>query len=84
MPADGRRWCKERQCNNQPTKRHGRPWRDKRNWRNEWRGHRQIGGISMRRGNATDTQIRQLRGNGTERGYGAHVGGPKTLKKLHF
>ncbi len=66
--ADGRQRREERRCNNQPDKRHGRQWRNKRQQRDERQRCWQIGDGSMRRGDATTSRTRGARGNGMERG----------------
>ncbi len=65
MHPEYERW---RQRDNQPNKRHGRPWRDERQWRDESRRCWQMGGGGVRRGNATTSQTRGMGGHGMARG----------------
>jgi hypothetical protein len=55
-----------RQQDNQPDKRHGRPWRNERRWHNDNRRHQQMGGGSLRRGNATTSWTKGVEGYGAK------------------
>jgi hypothetical protein len=50
------------------TKRHGRPWHDKRQQCNERQRCRKVEGGNIRRGDLTTSQTRGARGDGMERG----------------
>jgi hypothetical protein len=58
----------ERQCNNQPDKRHKKQCHNKRGWCNERQRHWQMEGGGVRRGYATAIQTRGTRGDGMKRG----------------
>jgi hypothetical protein len=58
----------------QPDMRYGRPWRDKRGWRDERQRRRQMGGEGVSIGDATTSQARGMGGYGAKRGDGGMRG----------